>query len=544
MRDIAELEQAMEAPSALPDGPLGRAWIRVQLLLTQSDRSVLHEFIRHRFAGTLELIASNSAAPPNLKQHLAMLNKRLAESTHSGGDLEMQALLDDVDLRTAQVQAETRAIANGAIEAIAAQPGVLRARYESLWQAATQAASSSNQDRTEPLHEAILIGAELSDGVDAIPNPFVWLLYGWAQVGSGQSGDGAWMRGVLQGVREPGFEARLCAELLAVSKAQAERWDEATQAVGRAMAAGADPELLALAGAVALRAGKRNEAEASLREAFATRPVLVLDWLAHEAEPHSVGLVLGWAEEAARTGADIAWGQFADQAARIRAAEVQSGLTLISGEEGLPELGGADIVTLLAAQARAEAAVSRLDDEAQRALHQAKLEAKTSRKRVQAELDVLQRNRNGAIEASAAEKAALEQQAREQWTKAIAGQGALGRGCTLSVGAGCGGLVLYAILAVVLGATGTKAGLDTPIGLVAMILIGSSLLFGAGSQVAYGMKRAAWEADLNRRLDEARKRHDAILEEANRQFRTTGPDLEKKLGEFTERLRTLDAVHW
>lgn len=534
----------MQPPPGMPDGPLLRAWSRTQLLLNQADRSVLHEYLRHRYAAMLDRVDRSPVAPDSLKQQLTKLTPRIAESSHSGGDLDLQVLQDEVDLRAAEAESETRILATAALEAIAVQPGVQRARYESLWQAATQAAAASPQDRMEALHDIVEIGAELTEGVDAAPTPFVWLLWGWGLVGIGQGGDSAWMRGVLQGVREPGFEARLCAELLTAAKAQAERWDEALQSVARAVSMGSDAELLVLAGHVALRAGKRTEAEHYLNEAFATRPVLVFDWLTEDAEPFASGLVLGLAQEAARTCADIAWGRFADQAARIRAAEVRSGLTLISAEEDLPHLAGADLMTLLAAEARAETATSRLDDEALRALHEGKMRARSERKEIEAELAGLQRMRDGAIEASAAEKTALEEQARAEWAKAVAGQGALGRGCTLSMGAGCGGFVLYAVVALVLSAGGAKAGLDTPIGLIAMILIGSSLLFGVASQVAYGMRRAAWEADLNRRLEEARKRHEAILEEANRRFQTTGPALQMRLREVNERLRTLDAIHW
>ncbi len=92
-------------------------------------------------------------------------------------------------------------------------------------------------------------------------------------------------------------------------------------------------------------------------------------------------------------------------------------------------------------------------------------------------------------------------------------------GCMVSLGSGCGGFLLYLVIAFFLTAQGINAGFGTIIGWFGLAASGIPILFAIGAQITYGAQRAALDKVLHDKIRLAQVAYEIAAKQADRYYR-------------------------
>lgn len=424
---------------------------------------------------------------------------------------------------------------------------LVQAAQQRLREALTQTAS----DQHDLLAEARTLFEQVFGERSQPVHSAIGLVTGWLRerlgVGLAEA-EQAYLAGVLDGLRRRDIGMTLGVRYLAAVQFRKGNPDAAAGTMEKILMDCVEAEPWIDAARYAEAARQAGKARKAWRSALEHRPLALIELLADGEDVSGLQIELSLeAQRLARERAEKWLERWKEAARRIGEAEKLLGRSLDLSAALKPETAKAvaqhtDLLTALRLGQAAEEGRTRLVATAREAVSAPAKEAAARVAAARSALDNLQARRDQALEQLRGVRDQEERVLREQMQQRFTDEG-LDRGCTLSLGVGCGAMILYVIAFLVLGAMRIPVGPDTAVGKAALILIALPVIGGAVLQVASGIKRAAIENETTRKIADAQQRYDASAHSVAQQFKEQGPKLLDALAEAERQAqRSSDAL--
>jgi hypothetical protein len=455
---------------------------------------------------------------------------RLSEGERAGErpiGLHLEDRAYEIDRQRAQWRHAIRKLeaerGDGAIERIAA--------------AIASALDSDSADQKEALAGARRdLEAIFGSGAPSIPAPLAATL-GWLyeRGGAFAEAEKAYLAGLLEGVRRRDLAFDLCARHLALLQMRVGRPAAAISTLDRALTGRTDAEAdlwLDLA-RYALAAGDGGRADEGWKRALALRPASVIDLVADlpALDARHLDRVLE-AQDLARKAASNriqAWTAAREkvrEALRVHGPGINLGSLLQTDGGGGFE--SASLFEAIALEVEADARRAELLEAARIRLTERAADAALRLERSRAALEGYQAQKDRALAEVRAVRDREEAEARAEMERRFE-ESRLQSGCTTSLSIGCGGMILYVAATIALSWANVRIGPETTIGKVILGFVALPLAAGAVFQVLAGIKRAALEAEMWKRIEAARREYDQQAEATAAAFADRLPALRKAL---------------
>lgn len=535
---------------SLPEDERGRdVAVRLALLQCSASRGAIARFLawaalpRARLALARVDQAERDGLPESdaksLERFTAGLRRavddlaRLAEGERAG-DSPMALYLDDRAFEIEQERSVWRQTfrkleaerGDGAIDGIVATIGA--------------ALDEDAADRKEALSEArraieALFGGKTHRLPAALAATLGWLYERSAAFAEAEQ---AYLAGLLEGVRRRDLGFDLCARHLAFLQMRVGRPGAAIATLEKALTGRSevDADLWLDLARYAHAAQDAARVEHSWERVLAERPASVIELLADAPTVSRSHLdhVLQAQQHArkAASGRLQSWAAAREkvrEALRVHGPGISLG-SLLQTDGSKDGFDSASLFEAIALESEADARRIELLEAARIRLTERAADAALRVERSRAALEGYQAQKERALAEVKSVRDRAEAEARAEMERRFE-ESRLQSGCTTSLSIGCGGMILYVIATLALSWANLRIGPETSIGKVLLGLIALPLVAGAVFQVLAGIKRAALEAEMWKKIETARDEYERSSAATAEAFAARLPGLRQALSE-------------
>jgi len=402
-----------------------------------------------------------------------------------------------------------------------------------------EALDGDSIDRKEAFAEARRgIEAIYGDATHSLPAPLAATL-GWLyeRGGAFAEAEKAYLAGLLEGVRRRDLAFDLCARHLALLQMRVGRPAASISTLDRALTGrnDADADLWLDLARYAQAAGDAGRLEEAWKNALSLRPASVIELLGdlpaldrRHIDHVLAAQVLARKSASARIQAWTAAREKVREALRVHGPGISLGSLLRTDGGGGFE--AASLFEAIAMEAEADARRTELLEAARIRLTERAADAALRLEKSRAALEGYQEKKERALAEVRLVRDREEADARTEMERRFE-ESRLQSGCMTSLSIGCGGMILYVAATLALSWAKVRLGPETTVGKIILGLIALPLVLGAVLQILAGIKRAALEAEMWKRIEVARQQYDQTAEATASAFSERLPSLRKALEE-------------
>jgi tetratricopeptide (TPR) repeat protein len=534
LEDITGL--ARWSPSSVPRD----VDLRYTLVLASVDRRELVRLLTLRLQtaaeGALEAYGSGPDPSGGLLASLRRILDGVATLLEDPGSKQAEALRDEIEEHAGGILQDREALA-GQYRAQENPRGLASEARRRIDRAMAED-ETSTMDRVREAAE--LLREHLSDEAHR-NDAFAWLDLGWAMQALGHAAADL-ERPFAQAARVEGrgnpVFPHLARRMLARVQLEMGDGEAARASALEALDLRNDVDASYDAARAAVCAGRFEDAMSRVQGALRARQSILADALSDPFVAPLCGAIASRAvqmQTQARASFEQAMRDWSDSLRRVQAVEAMIGEPLrlpprLSGgqREVAALLRSDDLLAAVQADAAARSRASETLEFARRRLHEMVSHHGQQAAGVEAEAGAALRQRNALLEQAQAQRESVAVQGRASLEASLPSPDRLQQGCGIAMGWGCLGFFAYLIAAFAVGA-GVAIGPETTAGKLILAVIALPVALAALAQVAFGLRRAALEADLQRRVDEARQECERALAAADAAYKRSLAPIRERL---------------